>query len=282
MQLKLKAHAKINLTLKVLGKRSDGYHQLETIMQSLELHDELTIEQRKEGIELSVQGAVPAGRDNLAYRAAEVIKRYTRCSKGCFIYLVKRIPVAAGLAGGSTDAAAVLLGLNKLWDLGLTKQELLQLAEKLGADVPFCLWGGTALARGKGEELTPLPGAPEMGVVLVKPHFGVSTAEVYRGWAGACLGERPDTAAMIAALQQGSIAGIAKNLANDLEYVTLQMHPQLQEIKEAVKKAGADGVLMSGSGPTIFGLTDSEEQAREIAGRLKIPGARVIATATLS
>ncbi|MBO8138103.1 MAG: 4-(cytidine 5'-diphospho)-2-C-methyl-D-erythritol kinase [Desulfotomaculum sp.] len=281
MKLKLAAHAKINLTLKVLGKRNDGYHELETIMQSLELHDDIYIEQRGEGIQLKVDGDAPPGQDNLVYRAAAVIKEYTNSRKGCCIYLVKRIPMAAGLAGGSADAAAVLVGLNKLWELGLNKGELLKLAEKLGADVPFCLIGGTALARGKGEILTSLPKAPRMGVVLVKPSFGVSTAEVFRSFSGAALDKSPDTGAMISAIKEGDVKGIAENLGNDLESVTMAMYPQLQEIKKQLKDAGALGVLMSGSGPTVFGLAKTVKEAQEIAAQFKIPDGQIISTATL-
>lgn len=277
MKIKYKAYAKINLTLKVLGKRSDGYHEIETVMQSLELHDELYFESAQ-GVNLSVEGDAPKGRDNLILRAVELLQEYSGCDKGANISLIKRIPMAAGLAGGSTNAAATLLGLNELWGLNLNLKELMALGEKIGSDVPFCLVGGTVLARGKGEILTPLPDAPEMGVVLIKPPFGISTAEVYENFASARLGKRPSTAAMISAIKQKNIPEIAKNLANDLEYVSMEMYPELKEIKKAASSAGALGVLMSGSGPTIFALTDSKSAAVDLAERLNYHSVHVIVT----
>ncbi|MEG6617163.1 4-(cytidine 5'-diphospho)-2-C-methyl-D-erythritol kinase [Peptococcaceae bacterium 1198_IL3148] len=280
MNISVKAHAKINLTLKVMGKRADGYHELETIMQTIALHDVLTFSAHQHQIKLSVAGMAPLGEDNLVYRAAELVREYSGCQSGVEIELVKNIPMAAGLAGGSTDAAATLLGLNKLWHLNLDFKQLLYLAEKLGADVPFCLLGGTALAKGKGERLTPLGTPAPMGVVLVKPPFGVSTADVFQRFSGAQLGNRPDTQAMIAALNKGMLADITRHLANDLEYVTLEMYPQLREIKEQLTLAGASGVLMSGSGPTIFALTGDRQRAEQVAAKLKLPETQIIVTTT--
>ncbi len=278
MEVIYKAYAKINLTLKVLRKRLDGYHEIETIMQTLALHDELIFENSNNGVSLSVEGNAPAGRDNLIYKAAELLRGYSGCNQGAKITLIKRIPMAAGLAGGSGDAAAALLGLNKLWGLNLQLPELMHLGEKIGSDVPFCLLGGTVLAKGRGEKLTPLPETPELGIVLIKPFFGVSTAEVYRRFAQASLKKRPNTEAMIAAIKQKNIQKIAENLANDLEYVTLEMHPELKQIKEAACRAGARGVLMSGSGPTIFALADSRLEADKLADRLNCPNAEIIVT----
>ncbi|SHF13065.1 4-diphosphocytidyl-2-C-methyl-D-erythritol kinase [Desulforamulus putei DSM 12395] len=279
MGLRLNAHAKINLTLDVLGRRPDGYHEVEMIMQSIGLHDTLELEYKPKEIVLTVSGVpVTAGQDNLVLKAARLLQQQAGPEAGAIIHLHKEIPVAAGLAGGSSDAAAALRGLNRLWNLRLREEQLMKLAARLGADVSFCLLGGTAIARGVGEILTPLPPASRFGVVLVKPAFGVSTAEVYRGLDLAKLGRRPDTSAMTGALQKGDLDLVAANLCNVLESVTLRLHPELQAIKERLQEAGCRGVLMSGSGPTIFGLTADEKTAGEIARRLNLPGCQVLAT----
>ncbi|MEW6064978.1 4-diphosphocytidyl-2C-methyl-D-erythritol kinase [Desulforamulus profundi] len=278
MGLRLNAHAKINLTLDVLSRRPDGYHEVEMIMQSIALHDTLEMEFEPKEIVLTVSGVrVTAGQDNLVLRAARLLQQQAGPEAGARIHLHKEIPVAAGLAGGSTDAAAALRGLNRLWNLGLGNEQLVKLAAQLGADVSFCLTGGTAVARGIGEILTPLPPAPAFGVVLVKPAFGVSTAAVYRGLDLADLGRRPDTPAMVGALQKGDLDLVARNLCNVLESVTLKLHPELQTIKERLQEAGCRGVLMSGSGPTVFGLTADQKTAGEIARRINLPECRVLA-----
>lgn len=281
MTITIKAYAKINLTLKVLGKRTDGYHQVEMVMQNLALHDQLVFSAGMSGIRLTVEGDAPPGQDNLVYRAAKLLQKHSNCKKGAHIALIKNIPAAAGLAGGSADAATTLIGLNSLWGLGLNLKELMYLGGQLGADIPFCLLGGTALARGKGEQLTPLPVLPKMGVVLIKPFFEVSTAEVYGRFAQVVLGKRPDTAVMIAAIKSENTTAIVKNLANDLESVTFKIHPRLLEIKKQLKSAGALGVLMSGSGPTIYGLTSNLDSAGEIAKNLNVVEAEILVTTTL-
>ncbi|CCO08602.1 4-(cytidine 5'-diphospho)-2-C-methyl-D-erythritol kinase [Desulforamulus hydrothermalis] len=279
MGLRLNAHGKINLTLDVLGRRPDGYHQVEMIMQSIGLHDTLEFAYRPGEIVLDVSGVpVTAGEDNLVFKAARLLRQYAGEQAGALIRLHKEIPVAAGLAGGSSNAAAALRGLNRLWQLGLTDEQLSRLAVRLGADVPFCLLGGTAIARGVGELLTPLPPAPRFGVVLVKPPFGVSTAEVYRNLNLAALGSRPDTAAMAESLRQGDLSRVAANLCNVLESVTIKWHPQLQQVKEALLAAGCLGVLMSGSGPTVFGLTEDEAAAASVARRLVLPDCQILAS----
>ncbi|AQS57848.1 4-(cytidine 5'-diphospho)-2-C-methyl-D-erythritol kinase [Desulforamulus ferrireducens] len=280
MGLTLKAHGKINLTLDVLSRRPDGYHEVEMIMQGIELHDTLQIEALPGEIILTASG-LPVGCDenNLIIKAARLLQQFSGTGWGARIHLHKEIPVAAGLAGGSTDAAATLVGLNELWQLGLTQEQLSELAVKLGADVPFCLRGGTAIARGIGEKLIQLPPAPKFGVILVKPSFGVSTAEVYQGLNLNNLGRRPDLAAMVEALQTGSLAAVSEQLANVLESVTLRLYPELQEIKETLARAGCRGVLMSGSGPTIFGLTEDAAAAAVLARQLTLPGCQVVATA---
>lgn len=283
MGLCLKAHAKINLTLDVHGRRTDGYHEVEMIMQSIQLHDCLELQPREKEISLTVSGlTVGSGEDNLIIKAARLLQNLARPECGAAIHLHKEIPVSAGLAGGSTDAAATLRGLNQLWNLGLSQEQLMELAVKLGADVSFCLSGGTALAEGIGEKLRPLPKAPGFGVILVKPSFGVSTAEVYRGLDLNNLGPRPDTRGMMTALAQGDLAKVADGLVNVLESVTLKLYPQLKEIKQELIRAGCRGALMSGSGPTIFGLTGDVQTAAEIAGKINHLEGRVIVTQMMS
>jgi len=279
--LLVRAFAKINLTLDVLGKRDDGYHEIASVMQSLALCDYITFEDA-EDIVLTVEGEpVPAGPENLVYRAAEALRDFAGdAERGAAIHLEKHIPVAAGLGGGSADAAATLVGLNELWRLGFSRTELAAIAAGIGADVPFCLVGGTALARGKGEILTPLPPAPAMGVVLALPPLRVSTAEVYARFDAARVGKRPDNEAMVRALRAGKVKEIAACLENVLEAVTFAMHPELRELKQAVLDAGALGALMSGSGPVIFGLTPDAPGARKVAARLTAYGIRTLVTST--
>lgn len=280
--MKINAHAKINLTLGIEGVRADGYHEVEMIMQAVELHDCLVVEELPAGIVLeSLCPDLPPGPENLVYRAAAALQEYTGCRRGARIKLTKNIPLAAGLAGGSTDAAAALRALNKLWDLHLPGEELFRLGERMGADVPFCLLGGTALARGKGERLTPVKGPKGLGVVLVKPPFGVSTALVYSLYDQIPPGSQPDTQAMLAALENGQLSVIGSLLHNSLERITIKMHPVLDDIKKALLTEGAAGALMSGSGPTVFGLFSGIPEARAAARRLNLPGCGIIATSTI-
>ncbi|MCL0043835.1 4-(cytidine 5'-diphospho)-2-C-methyl-D-erythritol kinase [Peptococcaceae bacterium] len=278
--LKVKAHAKINLALKVLGKREDGYHEVEMVMQSLALHDKIFLTLIRSDIELLVEGDAPLDESNLAYKAAKAILEYSNCKQGIRIKLVKNIPAAAGLAGGSSDAAAVLLGINKLLKLGLDTEELMEIGKGLGSDVPFCIVGGTALARGRGEKIQPLPKAPKMGVVLIKPDFGVSTAQVYKRFSLDLVEKKADVNAVVEAIKKGDIKGIATAIFNDLEYVTMDMHPCLEGIKRQLEDAGALGVLMSGSGPTVYGLAFDLGHANMLAKRLDIDNVRVIVTST--
>ncbi|MCL0106730.1 4-(cytidine 5'-diphospho)-2-C-methyl-D-erythritol kinase [Peptococcaceae bacterium] len=278
--LKVKAHAKINLALKVLGKREDGYHEVEMVMQSLALHDKIFLTLIRSDIELLVEGDAPLDESNLAYKAAKAILEYSNCKQGIRIKLVKNIPAAAGLAGGSSDAAAVLLGINKLLKLGLDTEELMEIGKGLGSDVPFCIVGGTALARGRGEKIQPLPKAPKMGVVLIKPDFGVSTAQVYKRFSLDLVEKKADVNAVVEAIKKGDIKGIATAIFNDLEYVTMDMHPCLEGIKRQLEDAGVLGVLMSGSGPTVYGLAFDLGHANILAKRLDIDNVRVIVTST--
>lgn len=271
----VQARAKINLTLDVTGRREDGYHTVKMVMQSVALHDEVKVEitrgeKKPRGILLSCNlPYLPLDERNLAYRAAERFYEQTgTLLETCEIHIEKRIPVAAGLAGGSTDAAAVLRALNTLHETGLTDDELCEMGLTLGADVPYCLRGGTMLAEGIGEELTALPPMPHCWVVLCKPPFGVSTKEIYEQIDAVELKKRPDTAGMIRALENGDFAGVCKRLNNVMETVTASKRRQIGEIKAFLAENGADGALMSGSGPTVYGLFADEGRARTAAKML--------------
>lgn len=281
-ELKIKAYAKINLTLDVLGKRSDGYHELATIMQTIDLADVLTFKEKERGISIVTSSMdIPTDEKNLAYQAAQLFLEKNQLATGVEITLEKQIPVMAGLAGGSSDAAATLLGLKKLWDLPVSQEELWQMAVQLGSDVAFCLKGGTCLAQGRGEILTPLLSPPPLWLVVVKPKLAVSTAWVYQNLDLLNIQERPDNEVMIRALAKGEVEEIAGCLGNVLETVTLPSYPILGEIKERMKALGALGVLMSGSGPTLFGFTASQGEAEIIARALEGEMERVFVTTTL-
>lgn len=267
--LYVKAPAKINLTLDVLHKRPDNYHEVEMIMTTVDLADRIGLMGTASGIHIrSDDRFVPNDSRNLAYQAAELIKNTFGIKTGVIISLEKQIPVAAGLAGGSSDAAATLKGLNRLWQLNLSLDELAELGAKIGSDVSFCVYGGTALATGRGEIIEALPTPPHCWVILAKPTIGVSTAEVY-GAFNPETADHPDTQAMIEALHAGDYEAMCDNLGNALESVTLGMHPEVQQIKDHMKKFGADAVLMSGSGPTVFGLVQQEARISRIYNGLR-------------
>jgi 4-diphosphocytidyl-2-C-methyl-D-erythritol kinase len=264
MTYTLEAPAKINFALDVLRKRPDGYHEVSMIMQTVALFDRITVCGRDGGIELTTDSpAIPADETNIAYKAAAYLRSKYHINKGASIHIEKRIPVAAGLAGGSTDAAAVLKLLNKLWELGLSHEELREAGARLGADVPFCIQGGTCLAEGLGEVLTPLANTPECWLLLVKPPLGVSTKEVYQSLKLDEIKERPDIKEMLQAIEGKNIKGICIHMRNVLETVTLKLHPMLSELKRRLLDHGAAGSLMSGSGPTVFGVFEDEAKARE-------------------
>ena len=266
--LSRKAYAKINLALEVIGKRPDGFHEVSMIMQSVSLHDTVTMKVRDDKITLVCDNTeLPCDKTNLAYRAADLLQQEYGIEKGVHIELTKRIPMAAGLAGGSTDAAAVLRGLNVLWGLALSPYELENLAAQLGSDVPFCLWGGTALASGRGEILESLPDFAGYGVVLANPPLQVSTAEVYGKYQQQEKQSCSAIPAMRRAIAQKDFQMVTQLLFNDLECVSVAAHPQIAEIKEKLAIAGATGVLMSGSGPTVFALTNDVASAGKLAGR---------------
>lgn len=270
MDISIKAPAKINLTLDVLHKRPDGYHELEMIMTTIDLADRIDLTETERGIQLeSTSGFVPHDERNLAYRAAALIKERFGVRKGVRILIHKNIPVAAGLAGGSSDAAATLKGLNRMWNLGLSNEELREMGAELGSDVPFCVLGGTAIARGRGEKLTPVSPPPPCWVVLAKPPHGVSTAEVFGALKVEEIRERPDLKSMLAALESRDFQGMCQALGNVLETVTLPAYPRVRRIKEKMRQFGAEGVLMSGSGPTVFGLVRNDAGAQRVVNALR-------------
>jgi len=266
-----KAPAKINLMLDVLHKRPDGFHEVEMIMTMVDLADRLELsEMPRDSIIISSQaGYIPLDEKNLAFQAARLIKDRYDVKSGVHIHLDKRIPVAAGLAGGSSDAAATLRGLNRLWGLGIPDHELLELGAELGSDVPFCITGGTALATGRGEKLTPIGSPPQCWVVLAKPPINVSTAEVYGRLRSSNIAVHPSSRQMREAIEAGSFQDVCDRLGNVLEEVTLKIHPEVQQLKEAMIKLGADGVLMSGSGPTVFGLVSKQSKVARIYNGLR-------------
>ena len=269
------ARAKINLTLDVTGRRADGYHTVCMVMQSVALHDEVRVtvtqgEKKPRGIILTCNlPYLPVDERNLAWRAADLFYQETGVLLGtCEIHIEKRIPIAAGLAGGSTDAAAVLRALTTLHAAGLTDDELCAMGLKLGADVPYCLRGGTMLAEGIGEELRPLAPMPHCWVVLCKPPFAVSTKDVYREMDEIDIRKRPDTAGMIKALEKDDYSGVCRRLSKVMELVAATQRRQIGEIKAFLTENGADGTLMSGSGPTVYGLFSDESRARTAAKML--------------
>jgi len=266
-----KAPAKINLTLDVVGKREDGYHEVEMIMTMVDLADWLSfkdIDDNKILLE-SNSGVVPNDERNLVYKAAKLIKETYRVQRGVHITLKKNIPVAAGLAGGSSDAAATLRGLNRLWSLSLSEKELLSLGEQIGSDVPFCVSGGTALVTGRGEKVKKLPSPPPGWVILAKMPKGVSTADVYGNLNWKDIKEHPKTNEMIEVLEKGDFPQMTNLLHNVLEDVTFQLYPRVLQLKEQISQFGADGVLMSGSGPTIFALVQKESRMNRIYNGLR-------------
>lgn len=275
-EVSLPAHAKINLTLDVTGRLENGYHTVQMVMQTVALHDDVTVtvtrgEKKPAGIRLECNlPYLPTDERNLAYRAAQLFYDTTGALlETVDIRIEKRIPVAAGLAGGSTDAAAVLRALNALHETCLSDEALCEMGLKLGADVPYCLRGGTMLAEGIGETLSPLPAMPHCFVVLCKPPFGVSTKAVYEQIDQVALTEHPDTPGMIAALEAEDFEGICARLFNVMESVTSQKRRQITEIRTFLTENGADGTVMSGSGPTVFGLFADENRARTAAKMLR-------------
>ncbi|MED4455581.1 4-(cytidine 5'-diphospho)-2-C-methyl-D-erythritol kinase [Metabacillus fastidiosus] len=270
MRILEKAPAKINLSLDVLHKRDDGFHEVKMIMTTIDLADRVEIRELSiDRIEIiSHNRFVPDDQRNLAYQAAKILKERYNIKKGVAIYITKSIPVAAGLAGGSSDAAATLRGLNRLWKLGLSLDELAELGSEIGSDVSFCVYGGTALATGRGEIIQHISPPPHCWVVLAKPTVGVSTADVYKNLNLNAV-HHPDVGGMIDAINKGQYEKICGLLGNVLESVTLKMHPEVANIKDQMKRFGADAVLMSGSGPTVFGLVQYESRLHRVYNGLR-------------
>ncbi len=273
-ELALKALAKINLALDVLGKRENGYHDVRMVMQTIYLYDDVKLKKTGEaGIDLKTNlPFLPVNENNIAYKAAKLLMEEFSLQGGIEIELFKRIPVAAGLAGGSTNAAAVLYGMNRMYGLGLSLKELMERGVKLGADVPYCLMRGTVLAEGIGEMLTPLPPVPKCYVLIAKPGINVSTKLVYEKLDAKEIVEHPDIDALILGLEENDIKKVAGSMGNVLEKVTIEDYPVIEEIKSVMKNEGALGSMMSGSGPTVFGLFEKQSPAKRAYEKLKRQG----------
>ena len=273
-QIELKALAKINLGLDVLGKRENGYHDVRMIMQSVYLYDDVTIIRKDlPGIEVETNlHFLPTDENNIAYKAAAMLMEEFHLPGGVRIILNKHIPVAAGMAGGSSNAAAVLFGMNKMFRLGLSQKSLMERGVRLGADVPYCIMRGTVLAEGIGEELTTLPALPACTVLIAKPPISVSTKVVYEALDAKEIVDHPVIDGLIRGLEAGSLEEVASHMGNVLEDVTVGKYPVIDEIKEVMKKAGALNAMMSGSGPTVFGLFKSRAEARSAQEAIRRQG----------
>lgn len=270
-KLELKALGKINLGLDILGRRENGYHDVRMVMQTVYLYDRVILEKTREpGIEISTNlPYLPVNENNIAYKAAELLQREFGIREGIRISLEKHIPVAAGMAGGSSNAAAVLFGMNRMFDLGLSEEGLKERGVTLGADVPYCIMRGTVLAEGIGEILTPLPPLPKCYVLIAKPPLSASTKTVYEKIDREGIQGHPDIDGILAGLREGDLDQVAGSMGNVLEQVMLEEHPVLQRIKDVMVGSGALNAMMSGSGPTVFGIFTSRGRARAAAARLK-------------
>ena len=280
--MEIKAYAKINIALDVIGKREDNYHLLRMIMQTIDLYDVINVEPIAEGIEIKCnKHYVPTDERNLAYKAANLFKDVYNIKQGVSIDIVKNIPVSAGLAGGSTDAAAVLKIMNKIFDIGASDSELKELGLKLGADVPYCINGGTALCEGIGEKITALKPFNDKIVVLVKPPFGVSTKEVYKEFDLSKVIFHPKIESLIKNMESNNTLFVAQNMRNLLENVTLRKYRIIYNIKEELKNSGAIGSMMSGSGPTVFAFFDDMLKAQQCYDNMKKSYKDVFTTRTI-
>ena len=263
--ISLKALAKINLGLDVMRRREDGYHEVRMIMQTIQLYDRLDIKRTQEpGIQIQTNlSFLPVNENNLIYKAAKLLMDEFSITDGVSVKLDKRIPVAAGMAGGSTDAAAMLIGVNRLFSLGLTKRQLMERGVQIGADVPYCIMRGTALAEGIGEALSPLPPMVKCPVLIAKPSISVSTKFVYQNLKLDDTTIHPDIDRLIDDIKAKNLHDIAAHMGNVLETVTIPNYPVIDEIKKHMLSNGAVGAMMSGSGPTVFGLFDDEDTAKK-------------------
>ena len=271
-EVKIDSYSKINLTLNILAKRQDGYHNIETIMQSINLADRIFIKGEKEGIKIKCNHPlVPVDTQSLTYRSAEkILKRY-RITKGVKIEIDKKIPLASGMAGGSANSASILIGINKLFALNLSNEDLRGMGEELGMDVPFCIQNGTALAYHRGEKVTPLsPVNPPLWIIIINPGFEIPTKWAYNNLDLSLIKkEKNNTKTMLEALKEGEARGIAKNLFNSFEELIIRKYPEIGKIKDRLIEEGVLGALMSGSGPTVFGIAQNKEQALKIYKKLK-------------
>ena len=260
-RIQMKALAKVNLGLDVIRRREDGYHEVKMIMQTVRLYDRIILEKTQKGISMETNlSFLPVNEQNIAYRAAKMLMDEFHIQSGLHIKIDKHIPVAAGMAGGSTDGAAVLYGVNKIFELGLTKRQLMERGVKLGADVPYCIMRGTVLSEGIGEILTPVPSLPDCHILIAKPPVSVSTKHVYENLKLDKIEKHPDIDGMVEALRIEDLHGVTQRMENVLETVTIPEHPEIQQIKELMIKEGALNALMSGSGPTVFGIFDDREK----------------------
>ena len=267
----LKSYGKINLGLDVLRRREDGYHEVRMIMQTVGLYDVLTMKKRKDDkIEMTCNlSFLPTDERNLVYKAVKLIKDKYHIKDGVEINLSKRIPVAAGMAGGSSNCAAALKGMNQLFDLGLSIDELCEIGVTLGADVPYCIWGGTALSEGIGEKLSRVDAMPDCYILIAKPGISVSTAFVYKNLDLPALSKNPDIDGMLECLKEKDHTGICNRLENVLETVTIKEYPIIEKVKKHLMDQGAKGALMSGSGPTIFAIFEDKKTADDAMESLR-------------
>jgi 4-diphosphocytidyl-2-C-methyl-D-erythritol kinase len=271
-EIGIDSYSKINLTLNILGKRRDGYHNIETIMQSINLADRIVIREEREGVKIKCSHPlVPTDTQSLIYRTAEKILSKYRIKKGVKIEIDKKIPLASGMAGGSANSASILVGINKLFALNLSHKVLKEIGEELGMDVPFCIQNGTALAYHRGEKVTPLPPmTPPLWVIIINPGFEIPTKWAYNNLnLESIRGEKSNTIAMLKALKDGGLEGIAKNLFNSFEELIITKYREIGEIKDRLIEEGVLGALMSGSGPTVFGIAQNKENALKIYEKLK-------------
>ena len=267
----LKALAKINLGLDVLGRRENGYHDVRMVMQTIYLYDNVTLSKMEEpGVSLECNlFYLPTDESNIAYKAAKLLMEEFDIKEGVHIVLDKHIPVAAGLAGGSANAAAVLVGMNRLFSLGLSQQELMERGVSLGADVPYCVMRGTVLAEGIGEILSPLPPLPKCYVLIAKPGISVSTKTVYEKLDSQEIAMHPNIDGILEGLDKQDLRKVASSMGNVLESVTIGDYPIIEEIKNIMKEEEALNAMMSGSGPTVFGIFDDKGKARQAQERIR-------------
>lgn len=257
------SRAKINLVLDVIGKRDDGYHEVDMVMQKIDLYDEVFLKKIDQGIVLETSSKyLPVDSRNIAYQAAQLMRERFNIESGIYIHIEKNIPIAAGLAGGSSNAAATIKGINDIFEIGLTLSEMMKIGKEIGADVPFCFLDGAARAQGVGEILTPVKGLENIWIVLTKPSISISTKDVYTNLRPSDYLEHPDVQGMIDALESGNVYEITEKLGNVLEKVAFRFSTSIEKDKKLMRSFGAKGVLMSGSGPSVYGLFSKKSSAR--------------------